>query len=83
MRENSGQRSPYKIRVEAHSDTTSDKDLELILNKAQIDSNSILRAILTFEDTYNKQHFLVFQDNFSEDRLYMINEYPDFIIEEH
>jgi hypothetical protein len=26
---------------------------------------------------------VVFQDNFVEDKLYMIKEYPDFIVEEH
>ena len=28
-------------------------------------------------------HFVIFQDNFSEDRLYMINEYPDYLNEEY
>lgn len=43
----------------------------------------MLRTILTFEDTYQKLHFLVFQDNFTEDRLYMINDYPDYLVEEY
>lgn len=48
----------------------------------QIDTNSILRTILTFEDTYSRDHFLILEE-LLEDRLYMITEYPDYLVEEY
>jgi hypothetical protein len=31
-----------------------------MLNKAQVDSNSILRTIITYEDSYQKVNFVIF-----------------------
>lgn len=60
MKLNTGERPEYDIKVETQTEETTDKDFELILNQAQVDSNSILRTILTFEDTYLKVHFVVY-----------------------
>ena len=49
---NSGERPPYEIKIEAYTEAFKDKDLELILNKAQVENNSILRTVLTYEDSY-------------------------------
>ena len=75
--ENTGQRPSYEIKVESHPESTSDKSFELILNQAQMNSNAILRTVITFEDTYQRLHFVVQQDNFTEDKLYQIDEYPE------
>ena len=76
---NSGERPSYEIKVQAYSDGLKDKDLELSLNKAQVDSNSILRTIISYEDSYLKVHFVIYQDSFIEDRIYMISEYPEYL----
>lgn len=31
-----------------------------MLNKAQVDSNSILRTIIAYEDSYQKVNFVIF-----------------------
>jgi hypothetical protein len=38
--------------------------------------------VITFEDTYSRHHFLVFQE-YSADRLYMITEYPEYLRDEY
>ncbi len=72
----------YDIKVEAMLDITNEKDFEILLNKAQVDSNSQLRSIITFEDTYAKHHFIILQE-YNADRLYMITEYPESAHEEY
>ena len=80
---NPGERPSYEIKVEAYADALKDKDLELSLNKAQVDSNSILRTIISYEDSYLKVNFVIYQDSFTEDRIYMISEYPEYLNEEY
>ena len=50
--------------------------------KSQVESNESLRTILSFEDTYSRNHFLVLQEQ-AEDKIYMITEYPSYLNEEY
>ena len=80
-RENSGERAAYDIKIEIrHEKTTTSDDYEMILNQAQVDSNAILRCIITYEDSYQKMNFVVFQEKFTEDRLYMLSDFKKFPI---
>lgn len=51
-RDNNGERPRYEIRVEAKEGQTDQKEFELILNKAQIETEAILRTVITYEDSY-------------------------------
>ncbi len=53
------------------------------MNKAQIETEAILRTVITYEDSYQKVHFIIYQERFTEDRLYLINEYPEYIKTEY
>ena len=50
---------PYEISIEVKPDITNEGDYELLLNSAQVEKDYLLRTILSFEDTYSRNHFLV------------------------
>lgn len=77
-----GDTSSYDILVDARPKETNDKDFEIILNQAQVDQNASIRTIISFEDTYDRYHFVV-EQIYDADRLYMINEYPSNLNESY
>ena len=82
-RENSGERAGYEIKIDIKQDkTTTSDDYEMMLNQAQVDSNAILRCIITYEDSYQRMNFVVFQEKFMEDRLYMMSDFKKFSVPE-
>eukprot|EP00347_Sterkiella_histriomuscorum_P022490 403338297 len=73
----------YEIQVEQYSaETTSQKDFEMIINEAQVQNNSQLRTVISFEDSNARYHFVVFQV-YQADRIYMINDYPKYLCDEY
>ncbi|TNV76702.1 hypothetical protein FGO68_gene3657 [Halteria grandinella] len=75
-RENTGERPPYELKIASYPLASfSDADFELSLNKAQIDSNSVMRSLIKLDGDM----LVVYQENFAEDKLYMVKGYPQFI----
>ena len=56
----SGPNALYDIKVEYKPHIASEKDFEICINQAQLDSNSILRSVISFEDTFSRNHYLVY-----------------------
>ena len=69
----------YTPEVQIKDEESMDKQaFEFIVNEAQISSNSVLKSVITFEDS-KKWHLIILQPNM-DDKLYMVNEWPKNVI---
>jgi hypothetical protein len=65
----------YTPEVTIKEEEQLDKEqCEKLLNEVQLSSNSVLKAVMTFEDS-KKWHIIVTQPN-QNDRLYMVTAWP-------
>ncbi len=71
-----GQRPTIKFEVEVFHDTCTDEEIETQINQAHLERNMCTRSIITFEDTYSREHFIVMQ-NTHEDTIYMISQFAE------
>ncbi|CDW90344.1 UNKNOWN [Stylonychia lemnae] len=73
----------YDIKIHVYPDTTTQQEFQIIVNQAQVESNSQLRSVISYEDAKKgRSHFLIFQE-YQADLIYLITDYPDYLHEEY